>query len=165
MTSLKARLRHAFYLHGHISGMDMQWTVSVVSTLFLLAASVVSPCSLPSTAEIQTFLYSLLLSQSGEGIEIAVNIHGDPHITCRAVGDHENEFRWLSVAVRYSKNQDPVSSISQIQLRCSRSSLMPYSLENVVSESVFNLTTRIDCRECSSVENPAVDTEANCYRE
>ena len=140
--------------------------------LFHLAAlsGVVRPfsCPLPTNEQIQTLLLSVLLGSQGEGSDFTVSIHGDVHFTCHAVGDRMDEFRSLSVAVRYTKGENSTQLFRiQFQMRCGVNNFIGVSdsgSETNIQESIFNITTRVDCRFCTADYAPGVDTTANCYR-
>ena len=147
--------------------------MSMLLCLFHLAAlsGVAKPfsCPLPTNEQIHTLLQSVLLGSQGEGSDLAVvNIHGDAHFTCHAVGDRKDEFRSLSVAVRYTKGENSTQLFRiQFQMRCEVNNVIGVSgsgSEMNIQESIFNLTTRVDCRFCTSAFAPGVDTTANCYR-
>ena len=138
--------------------------------LFHLAAlsGVARPfsCPLPTNEQIHTLLLSVLIGSQGEGSDFTVNIHGDVHFTCHAVGDRKDEFRSLSVAVRYTKGENSTQLFRiQFQMRCEVNNVIGVSgSEKNIQESIFNLTTRVDCRFCTSADASGVDTTANCYR-
>ena len=96
--------------------------------LFHLAAlsGVARPfsCPLPTNEQIRIRLQSVLFGSQGEGSDLTVvNIHGDAHITCHAVGERKDEFRSLSVAVRYTKGENSTQLFRiQFQMECMKKS-------------------------------------------
>lgn len=137
------------------------------ATLFLAGNVEAQQCPLPDEETVRLVLMSILISETGEGTDIQVTLL-DYHFTCLTVAARDL-FQQFSVAVKYNTSASSVIRYAQVQMVCglrnsiSASSSLP--LEENVSPSVFNLTTRIDCQICTAATSiSAIDTDANCFR-
>ena len=122
-------------------------------------------CSLPDGGAINTRLRSLLLSIGGEGSTLSTTIL-DYHFTCLAVGSSRDQYRQVSVAVRYTKNTGSGQFTAQFPLECTAGNWFGKGeLDQSPSANVFNISTRRDCFTCTTVDVHAVltiDAIADC---
>ena len=137
--------------------------LSLLSSLFISATS--QDCSLPDGDAINTRLRSLLLSIGGEGSTLSTTLL-DHHFTCLAVGSSRDQYREVSVAVRYTKNTESGQFTAQFPLRCTSGNLAPVGeLDQSPPANVFNISTRRDCFVCTTVPSQSgftIDTAADC---
>ena len=140
------------------------WLLLALSCASFFGAGFSQCSTLPDAMSIQTSILSIVSGQGGEGTDPVITLL-QHHFTCIAVGTTEGTFRSLSIAVRYNvtsmDNPAPRQRIRQLLLECSDSNFVPQSttaLEPNQPESVFNLTTRRDCRFCIA----AAPTDNNC---
>ena len=122
-------------------------------------------CSLPDGGAINTRLRSLLLSIGGEGSTLSTTIL-DYHFTCLAVGSSRDQYRQVSVAVRYTKNTESGQFTAQFPLRCTSGNLAPVGeLDQSPPANVFDISTRRDCFICTTVDSHpsfTIDSDADC---
>ena len=143
---------------------------SVVTTCAFLLFSFCSPaasqeCSLPDGGVINTNLLSLLIAVGGEGTATTTTLL-DHHFTCLAVGSSRDQYRQVSVAVRYTKSTASGQFTAQFTLRCTSGSLVTVGeLDQSPPANVFNISTRRDCFICTTVNSQpgfTIDTTADC---
>ena len=92
--------------------------VLFLSLLFGLSIPVTSQdCSLPDNSTINTNLQSLLTSVGGEGPATTTTLL-DHHFTCLALASSRDQYRQVSVAVRYTKNTASEQFTAQFTLGC-----------------------------------------------
>lgn len=139
----------------------------LTATMLLVGSCASQRCPLPDRTSIGTILQTLLISGGGEGPSLRSNLI-DFHFTCLAVVARD-VYRSFSVAVSYNTSSSSTVRFAQLQLRClapaeiQPSSSMP--LERNVDPSVFNITTRRDCKICTATTGiEGIDTDANCFR-
>ena len=146
----------------------MELTVFVLFALVLLR--ILPPvtsqdCSLPDGDAINTNLRSLLISNAGEGGSLVTTLL-DHHFTCLAVGSSRDQYREVSVAVRYTKNTGSGNFTAQFPLRCTSGNYgTTGQLDQTPPANVFNISTRRDCFVCTTVTTHAVftiDAVADC---
>ena len=122
-------------------------------------------CSLPDRSAINTNLRSLLISVGGEGVTLVTTVH-DHHFTCLAVGSSRDQYRQVSVAVRYTNNSASEQFTAQFTLRCTSGNFGTVGeLDQSPPANVFNINTRRDCFICTTVGTHAVftiDAVADC---
>ena len=144
--------------------------LSRVLALLLLRFSVpaAADCSLPDEAAINTNLRSLLASVGGEG-NVTTTTLLDHHFTCLAVGSSRDQYREVSVAVRYTKNTASGHFFAQFPLRCTSTSAGNFGTIGELDQSppvnVFNTSTRRDCFICTTFSSHPffkIDTNADC---
>ena len=140
--------------------------VLVLLQLSTLTAS--QDCSLPDDAMINTRLRSLVISINGEGATLSTTLL-DHHFTCLAVGSSRDQYRQVSVAVRYTKNTASGQFTAQFPLRCTSGNFGTVGeLNQSPPANVFDINTRRDCFICTTVgSHPSftIDTAADCARE
>ena len=145
---------------------DMESTVFALFALVLLKPATSQDCSLPNGGAIDTNLRSLLISIGGEGSTLVTKLL-DHHFTCLAVGSSRDQYRQVSVAVRYTKSTASGNFTAQFTLRCTSGNVATVGeLDQSPPANVFNISTRRDCSICTTVvsSNPSVtiDNEADC---
>ena len=122
-------------------------------------------CSLPDGGAINTRLRSLLLSIGGEGSTLSTTIL-DYHFTCLAVGSSRDQYRQVSVAVRYTKSTESGNFTAQFTLRCTSGNFDTVGeLNQSPPANVFNISTRRDCFICTTDNSEpgfTIDTAADC---
>ena len=146
----------------------------MVSTVYALLALVLlriltpaasQDCSLPDGDAINIRLRSLLTSIGGEGATLATTLL-DHHFTCLAVGSSRDQYRQVSVAVRYTKNTASGQFTAQFTLRCTSGNFGTVGeLDQSPSANVFNISTRRDCFICTTQNTHsmfAIDAVADC---
>ena len=147
-----------------------QCITPVVTTFAFLLFNVCSPaasqeCSLPDGGVINTNLLSLLIAVGGEGTATTTTLL-DHHFTCLAVGSSRDQYREVSVAVRYTKSTTSGQFNAQFTLRCTSGSLATIGeLDQSPPANVFNISTRRDCFICTTVNSQpgfTIDTTADC---
>ena len=143
---------------------------SVVTTCAFLLFIACTPatsqdCSLSNGGAINTNLRSLLLSVGGEGTATTTTLL-DHHFTCLAVGNSRDQYRQVSVAVRYTKNTASGQFTAQFTLRCASGTLASVGeLDQSPPANVFNISTRRDCFVCTTVNIQTgftIDTTSDC---
>ena len=142
------------------------FTLFFVRVLLQLSALTASQdCSLPDSGAINTRLRSLLLSIGGEGSTLSTTLL-DHHFTCLAVGSIRDQYREVSLAVRYTKNTGSGQFTAQFTLRCTSGNLASVGeLDQSPPANVFDISTRRDCFICTTVgSHPSftIDTAADC---
>ena len=137
--------------------------VLVLLHLSTLTAS--QDCFLPDGGAINTRLRSLLISINGEGATLSTTLL-DHHFTCLAVGSSRDQYRQVSVAVRYTKNTGSGQFTAQFTLRCTSGNLASVGeLDQSPPANVFDISTRRDCFTCTTVSSHSsftIDTAADC---
>ena len=126
-------------------------------------------CSPPDGGAINDILRSLLISIEGEGSNLSTTLL-DHHFTCLAVGSSRDQYRQVSVAVRYTKNTASGQFNAQFPLRCTAGNFdtvgeLDQSLDQSPQANVFNISTRRDCFICTTVgSHPSftIDVAADC---
>ena len=125
-------------------------------------------CVPPNAMAIGDLLQNILVALGGEGPGAIINLI-EYHFTCIAVGDRDNLYRTLSIAVRYNitLGQTVNTLVSQIQLQCNGRNFVPTSssFESNRPETVLSLMTRRDCITCATSGPVGFDADANCIRE
>ena len=143
----------------------MESTVLALFALVLLKPATSQDCSLPDSDAINTRLRSLLISVGGEGPAL-VTTSLDHHFTCLAVGSSRDQYRQVSVAVRYTNSTEIGQFTAQFPLRCTSGNFGTVGeLDQSPPANVFNISTRRDCFICTTVGTHAVftiDTDADC---
>ena len=146
----------------------MESTVTALFALVLMRLSTPATsqdCSLPDSNVINTNLRSLLISNAGEGGTLVTTLL-DHHFTCLAVGSSRDQYRQVSVAVRYTKNTASGQFTAQFPLRCTSGSWEPGGeLNQYPPANVSNINTRRDCFICTTVNNQpgfTIDITADC---
>ena len=150
----------------------------VVLTALLGNALSQDRCPLPTQAEIENAILSVLESTGGDGSSVDSVLLLAQHYNCLATSDVFDRYRSITLAVRYNVTRTPSgssatiteTSVSQLQLRrCSGSMFLASenTLENPGALDVFNLSTRRDCSFCTNVQpqGPVFDAVNNCARE
>ena len=147
-----------------------QCIATVITTCTFLLFSICSPaasqeCSLPDGGVINTNLLSLLIAVGGEGTATTTTLL-DHHFTCLAVGSSRDQYRQVSVAVRYTKSTASEQFTAQFTLRCTSGSLATIGeLDQSPPANVFNISTRRDCFVCTTVNIQTgftIDTTSDC---
>ena len=135
---------------------------------FSVTAAISQDCSLPDEATINTNLRSLLTSVGGEGSATVTTLL-DHHFTCLAVGSSRDQYREVTVAVKYTKNTASGHFIAQFPLRCTSTSAGNFGTIGELDQSppanVFNISTRRDCFICTTFSSHpffTIDTTADC---
>ena len=122
-------------------------------------------CSPPDGGAINDILRSLLISIEGEGSNLSTTLL-DHHFTCLAVGSSRDQYREVSVAVRYTKNTASGQFTAQFPLRCTTGNFDTVGeLDQSPPANVFNISTRRDCFTCTTVGTHDVfiiDAIADC---
>ena len=122
-------------------------------------------CSLPDGSVINTNLLSLLISVGGEGPATTTTLL-DHHFTCLAVGSSRDQYRQVSVAVRYTKSTASGQFTAQFPLTCTSGNFGTIGeLDQSPPANVFNISTRRDCSICTTVgSHPSftIDAVADC---
>ena len=143
-------------------------TVFALFALVLLRLSIpatLQDCSLPDGGAINTNLRSLYLSVGGAGTTLSTTLL-DHHFTCLAVGSSRDQYRQVSVAVRYTKNTASGQFTAQFTLRCTLGNFGTVGeLDQSPPANVFNISTRRDCFVCTTTgSHPAftIDAVADC---
>ena len=141
--------------------------LSLLSSLSTPATS--QDCSLPDDAMINTNLRSLIISHGGEGGTLVTTLL-DHHFTCLAVGSSRDQYRQVSVAVRYTKSTESGNFTAQFPLRCTTSGnfVTVGDLNQSPPANVFDISTRRDCFMCTVIAMQpgfTIDTTADCARE
>ena len=157
--SLKARVKMALKANYVLF-------LSLLSSLSIPATS--QECSLPDDTMINNYLLSLLISVGGEGSTTTTTLL-DHHFTCLAVGSSRDQYRQVSVAIRYTKNTASGQFTAQFPLRCTAGNFGTIGeLNQSPPANVFNISTRRDCFICTTIDNVpgfTIDTTADCARE
>ena len=113
---------------------------------------------------INTNLPSLLIYIVGGEGSTTVTTLLNHHFTCLAVGSSRDQYRQVSVAVRYTKNTESGQFTAQFPLRCTSGNLAPVGeLDQSPPANVFNISTRRDCFICTTVNSQpgfTIDTTA-----
>ena len=139
--------------------------VFAVVLLRILPPAASQDCSLPDGGAVNTNLLSLLTSVGGEGGTGLSTTLLDHHFTCLAVGSSRDQYREVSVAVRYAKNTASGQFTAQFPLRCTSGNWgSKGQLNQSPPANVFNITRR-DCFICTTDNsNPqfTIDTVADC---
>ena len=140
--------------------------VLFLSLLFSLSIPATSQdCFLPENSMINTNLQSLLTSVGGEGSATTTTLL-DHHFTCLAVASSRDQYRQVSVAVRYTKNTASGQFTAQFTLRCTSGNFGTVGeLDQTPPANVFNISTRRDCFICTTVNSEpgfTIDTAADC---
>ena len=140
--------------------------VLFLSLLFGLSIPATSQdCSLPDNSMINTNLQSLLIAVGGEG-GMTTTALLDHHFTCLAVGSSRDQYRQVSVAVRYTKNTASEQFTAQFPLRCTSGIMNTVGeLDQSPPANVFNISSRRDCFVCTTVNSQpgfTIDTAADC---
>ena len=140
--------------------------VLFLSFLFSLSIPATSQdCSLPDGSTINTHLGSLLISVGGEGTTTVTSLL-DHHFTCLAVGSSRDQYRQVSVAVRYTKSTASGQFNAQFTLRCTSGNFGTIGeLDQTPPANVFNISTRRDCFICTTVDSHpsfTIDAAADC---
>ena len=137
---------------------------ALVSLRILTLASS-QDCSLPDGGAINTRLRSLLISIGGEGATLSTTLL-DHHFTCLAVGSSRDQYRQVSVAVRYTKSTASGQFTAQFPLRCTSGNFDTVGeLDQSPPTNVLDISTRRDCFTCTTVgSHPSftVDVTADC---
>ena len=122
-------------------------------------------CSLPDNSTINTNLQSLLIAVGGEGSTLVTTLL-DHHFTCLAFGSSRDQYRYVSVAVRYTKNTESGNFTAQFPLRCTSGNFGGVGeLDQSPPANVFDISTRRDCFICTTVNSQpgfTIDTAADC---
>ena len=143
----------------------MESTVFALFALVLLKPATSQDCSLPDGGAINTNLRSLLISNAGEGGTLVTTLL-DHHFTCLAVGSSRDQYRQVSVAVRYTKNTATGQFTAQFPLRCTSGNYDTVGeLDQSPPANVFDINTRRDCFICTTVNSQpsfAINTTADC---
>ena len=146
----------------------MESTVFALFALVLLRLSTpatLQDCSLPDGVAINTNLRSLLISVGGAGPSLVTTLL-DHHFTCLAVGSSRDQYRQVSVAVRYTKNTASGQFTTQFPLRCTSGNFGTVGeLDQSPPANVFDINTRRDCFICTTVSSQpgfTIDTAADC---
>ena len=133
-------------------------------SLRILPPATSQDCSLPNGGAIDTNLRSLLISHGGEGATLVTTLL-DHHFTCLAVGSSRDQYREVSVAVRYTKDTASEQLTAQFPLRCTTGNWGGKGqLDQSPPANVFNITRR-DCFICTTDNsNPqfTINTTADC---
>ena len=143
----------------------MVFVLLALVLLRILPSATSQDCSLPDGDAINTRLRSLLTSIGGEGSALITTLL-DHHFTCLAVGNSRDQYRQVSVAVRYVKNTESGNFTAQFTLRCTSGNFGTVGeLDQSPPANVFNISTRRDCFICTVLHNNPVftiDTAADC---
>ena len=144
------------------------------STAFALFAVVLLRLSTPATSQdcslidgnaINTHLRSLFIHVGGEGATFSTTLL-DHHFTCLAVGSSRDQYREVSVAVKYTKSTTSGLFTAQFPLRCTSGNLASVDeLDQSPPSNVFDVKTRRDCFICtvnSSQAGFTIDATADC---
>ena len=139
----------------------------LTATMLLVGSCASQRCPLPNRDMVASILQRLLISEGGESPEITSNLI-DFHFTCLAVVARD-VYRSFSVAITFNTSSSSTVRYAQLQLRClSPAEIQPSSsrpFEANVDPSVFNITTRRDCKICTATTGiEGIDTDANCFR-
>ena len=133
--------------------------------LRILTPSTSQDCSLPDSIVINTNLRSLLISNAGEGGTLVTTLL-DHHFTCLAVGSSRDQYRQVSVAVRYTKNTASEQFTAQFPLRCTSGIMNTVGeLDQSPPANVFNISSRRDCFVCTTLNSHpdfTINTVADC---
>ena len=131
----------------------------------LLRCATSQDCALPDTTTIDNGLLSLLVSVGGEGSSLSTTLL-DHRFTCLAVGSSRDQYRQVSVAVRYTKSTESGVFTAQFPLRCESGNFdTTGELDQSPPANVFNISTRRDCFVCTTVAMQpgfTIDTTADC---
>ena len=143
----------------------MESTVFALFALVLLKPATTQDCSLPDGDAINTNLLSLLTSVGGEGSATNTTLL-DHHFTCLAVGSSRDQYRQVSVAVRYTKSTASGQLTAQFTLRCTSGNFGTVGeLDQSPPANVLNISTRRDCFICTTLNSQSgftIDTAADC---
>ena len=146
----------------------MESTVFALFGLVLLRLSIQATsqdCSLPDGDAINNDLRSLLISIGGAGTTLSTTLL-DHHFTCLAVGSSRDQYRQVSVAVRYTKSTASGQFTAQFTLRCASGNFDTVGeLDQSPPANVFDISTRRDCFICTTISiHPAftIDAVADC---
>ena len=146
----------------------MDSTVFVLFALMLLRIlppATSQDCSLPDGNAINTNLRSLLISQAGEGGTLVTTLL-DHHFTCLAVGSSRDQYRQVSVAVRYTKSTASGQFTAQFPLRCASGNWASVGeLDQSPPANAFDIGTRRLCFTCTTVGSHTsftIDAVADC---
>ena len=139
----------------------------LTATMLLVGSCASQRCPLPERNTVESLLRSVLLSEGGESRELTISLI-DFHFTCLAVVARD-VYRSFSVAVSYNRSDSSTVNFAQLQLTClSPTNIQPSAsipFERNVNPSIFNITTRRDCRFCTATTGiEGIDTNANCFR-
>ena len=153
------------YLSKVMESCSTVFALFALVLLLILTPSTSQDCSLPDSNVINTNLRSLLISHGGEGSTLVTTLL-DHHFTCLAVGSSRDQYRQVSVAVRYTKNTASGQFTAQFPLKCTSGNLASKGeLNQSPPANVFNISTRRDCFICTTVNiQPGftIDTVADC---
>ena len=148
----------------------MESTVFALFALVLLrilTPAISQDCSLPDSSVINTSLQSLLISVGGEGSATVTTLL-DHHFTCLAVGSSRDQYRQVSVAVRYTKNTASGQFTAQFTLRCTSGNFGTVGeLNQSPPTNVFDISIRRDCFICTTQNTHSsfdIDAVADCAR-
>ena len=148
----------------------MESTVFALFALVLLrilTPAISQDCSLPDSSVINTNLQSLLIAVGGEGFTTVTTLL-EHHFTCLAVGSTRDQYRQVSVAVRYTKNTGNGQFTAQFPLRCTSGNFGTVGeLDQSPPANVFDISTRRDCFICTTVISQpgfTIDSAADCAR-
>ena len=148
----------------------MESSVFALFALVLLRLStpaILQDCSLPDGNAINSNLGSLLISVSAEG-SVLVTTLLDHHFTCLAVGSSRDQYRQVSVAVRYTKSTASGQFTAQFPLSCISGNLVSVGiLDQSPPANVFDISTRRDCFICTTISSHpgfTIDATADCAR-
>ena len=146
----------------------MESTVFALFGLVLLRLSIQATsqdCSLPDGGAINNDLRSLLISIGGAGTTLSTTLL-DHHFTCLAVGSSRDQYRQVSVAIRYTKSTASGQFTAQFTLRCASGNFDTVGeLDQSPPANVFDISTRRDCFICTTISShPAftIDAVADC---
>ena len=174
---LAGRVGLVIKIHGLVYLFSVSFKARVMeSTVFALFALVLlriltpaasQECSLPDGDAINTRLRSLLTGIGGEGSALATTLL-DHHFTCLAVGSSRDQYREVSVAVRYTKSTASGQFTAQFPLRCTSGNFGTVGeLDQSPPANVFDISTRRDCFICTTVSSHpsfTIDSAADCAR-
>ena len=135
----------------------------------LLRCATSQACALPDATAINNGLMSLLVSVGVKGGTLSTTIL-DHHFTCLAVSSSRDQYRQVSVAVRYTKSTESGQFTTQFPLSCTSGTTMETigMLDQSPPANVFNISTRKDCFICTQITMQpgfTIDTTADCARE
>ena len=152
---------------GTIPGRTCLCSAIVFLVLRLSVPTTSQDCSLPDGGVVNTHLFSLLISVGGEGASTKNTTLLAHHFTCLAVGSSRDQYREVSVAVKYIKNNEISGLFSaQFTLRCTSGSMNTIGeLDQSPPANVFNISTRRDCFICTTIDSQpgfTIDTAADC---
>ena len=134
-------------------------------SLRILPPATSQDCFLPDGDAINTILRSLLISHGGEGNTLVTTLLNH-HFTCLAVGSSRDQYRQVSVAVRYTNSSAGEQFTAQFPLRCTTGNLASVGeLDKSPPVNAFNISTRRDCFICTTVNSQpgfTIDTTSDC---